>query len=318
MALSPSDPYYRAEVVPASIEAMAAPLCQAYGVGADAFGDKGNVYHDYGYHRSREWILNSPDSRYGSGDYSVQAGRDRGGARDNVSAFDFTPGEWGSSDNRRKMIELTKRMRAAARAYDPRLADLREIAGTEDGVHVVTFKAQGGGDLDPFDPTHLDHLHGSFWRDGAANDHRGIVDVMLGLGAHTEDDVSFIINADRTNVPVPGGAGRRRWAFVVTNDTGFGNAVAPPYALRLYAKPYGGPWTPIRQADILAGGVLAGDVVQLNSGETLSWALPDDTRNVSVRRMPLSTVHADGATGAPAGSPVTYDGPLSGTLEPLS
>jgi hypothetical protein len=181
MPLSPSDPYYVAEITPASIAAMEHPLCSAYGVGLDAFGAKGNTVHTSGYHRSRQWILNSPDSDYGSSDYSVRDSRDKTGDQRWVSAFDFTPGSWGTADNRNKMVAITKRVRAAARARDPRLADLREFAGTEDGRNVVTFYCADGSAKSPFDSSHLDHCHGSFWRSRANNDHSGIVAVMLGV-----------------------------------------------------------------------------------------------------------------------------------------
>lgn len=180
MPLSPSDPYYVAEVTPASIAAMERPLCSAYRVGLDAFGAKGNLVHYSGYHRSRQWILNSPDSRYRSSDYSVTQSLDKSGDQRWVSAFDFTPGSWGTQDNRNRMIVITKRVRAAARARDPRLANLREFAGTEDGRNVVTFNCSDGSAKSPFDSSHLDHVHGSFWRSRAANDHTGIVEVMLG------------------------------------------------------------------------------------------------------------------------------------------
>lgn len=275
MALSPTDPYYRAEAVPQSIEDMAAPLCRAYGVPADAFGDKGNVYHDYGYHRSRAWIFNSPDSRYGYSDYSVQTSRDRAGDQNWISAFDFTPGAWGTQDNRQKMITLTKRMRAAARAYDPRLADLREIAGTEDGRTVVTFKAQGGADLSPFDSSHLDHLHGSFWRDSAANNHQGIVDVLLGTGGD-EDDMGQstppieILKGEPTSLTLVGtedsGADPRSQWLRLANDT-FGH----DYALRIVAGNGAGGFRGLGPDGsvfaIFKSGVKWS--VQLNKGETL-------------------------------------------------
>src|SRR5689334_1520749 len=99
MALNPNDPYYRAEVVPTSILVCGPPLRAAYGVGADSFGTKGNLTHASGYHRSRDWVLFSPDSVHKGQDYSVTQPLDQGGDGRDVSAFDFTPGAWGTADN---------------------------------------------------------------------------------------------------------------------------------------------------------------------------------------------------------------------------
>lgn len=180
MPLDPNDPYYRQEVVPPAIDLLGVGLREAYHQPPSAFGAKGNTVHYSGYHRSRRWILHSADSAYGAADYSVRQSLDKGGDEDWVSAFDFTPGVWGSADNRAKMRELTSRVYTAAKNRDPRLADLREFAGTIDGSHVITFNCSDGSLKSAFDSSHLDHCHGSFWRSRAANDHSGILAVMLG------------------------------------------------------------------------------------------------------------------------------------------
>lgn len=321
MALSPSDPRYRAEVVPASITAMAAPLCAAYGVSRDAFGDKGNLVHTSGYHRSRNWVLYSPDSVYGSSDYSVRLLQDRSGDPDNVSAFDFTPGTWGTADNHAKMIQLTNRMWAAAKANDPRLADLREVAGTVDGRNVITFYAQGGGLKSPFDSSHLEHLHGSFWRSAAANDHRGIVDVMLGRGSTTptEDDDMALSNitippaGQWTSVSIAaGGANKAQCYFAMDNDTGDMQGKAHDYGVRVYYSG-GNGWAALGPN----GGLFKG-----RNGVVTSCPfpgldkLPDGVRGVSVMRAPLDANGnvVDPKSPAAEGLPV-YDGPLTFAIE---
>lgn len=188
MAISPADKYYRAEVTPTSITALGASLRAAYRRPADAFGAKGNLVHASGYHRSRAWVLHSPDSRYGARDYSVQAAQDQGGDTNGLAAFDFTPGEWGSAQNRILMAQITGRVYAAARMRDPRVSALREFAGTLDGRNVVTFNCADGSLKSPFDSSHLDHVHGSFWRMYAAVDHSGLLAVLLG---EEEDDMGL-------------------------------------------------------------------------------------------------------------------------------
>lgn len=179
--LSP-DTWYRAEIVPASIAGVGQALCAAYGVPADHFGAKGNTSHTYGYHRSRAWILNSGYSNYHGSDYSIQLAADKTGDPNWVSAFDFTPADWGTTDNRNKMIVLTKRLLTAAQAHDPRVAPLREFAGTLDGKTVVTYDLSRNAFKSPFDSTHLDHLHGSLFRSMAASNLSGLVAVLLGQG----------------------------------------------------------------------------------------------------------------------------------------
>lgn len=311
MTISSNDVFYQAEIIPPSIEAMAAPLCEAYGVGRDAFGDKGNLSHNSGYHRSRRWILQSGDSKYGPNDYSVRLDPDKHGDENWVSAFDFTPGVWGSSDNRAKMIQITKRMRAAAKAGDPRVRNLREFAGTEDGVNVVTIDMQTGGDRDPFDPSHLDHCHGSFYRERAAMDHSGIVQVMLGISAKKKRRSNmFIINDPSTfkgitQVAVEGGASAPNGGYLqITNDTGIWDGKGGSYALRIAAKPFGGSYVFINDTERVGGTVKDG-VVTLQNGQTVSWKLPKDTRNISITRVPVE------------GQTEVYDGPLSGTVEML-
>ncbi len=196
--ISTTDRFYRAEVVPSSIDRLGVQLCQAYGRPAAAFGDKGNQVHDSGYHRSRAWVLHSPDSRYGVRDYSVLQPLDRGGDENWVAAFDFTPGDWGTARNRALMAQMTGRVYAAAKAHDPRLSTLREFAGTLDGRTVVTFNCADGSLKTPFDPTHLDHGHGSAWRSRAADDHSGVLAVILGQGPAGEDPEMYIAT-DGTN-----------------------------------------------------------------------------------------------------------------------
>lgn len=200
MSINPNDGRYKAEQTSASIMAMRAPLCAAYGVGPGNFGAKGNLSHDHGYHRSLNWVLHSPDSRYGAGDYSATLAADKGNP-DDVAAVDFTPGEWGSPDNRRKMIAITARMLDALKRNDPRVSAVREFAGTLDGVRVVTYDHARQAFKTPFDASHLDHGHTSIYRTMTRVDHSGIVSVMLGetMAEWTQkqiDDVVFTLTAN--------------------------------------------------------------------------------------------------------------------------
>lgn len=205
MPLSTSDPYYRAEVTPSSIDAIGDALCSAYGVGADHFGCKGNTSHVSGYHRSRRWILKSPDSVHGTSDYSIQLSTDLGGDWNDCSAFDFTPASWGSTDNRAKMRVLTARLIDACKAHDPRVAHLREVAGTLDGSTVVTWDCSRNAFKTPFDRSHLDHVHSSIYRSYAGANHSGIIAVMLGQASSTKESDMFVRSAASGGVFIGGG-----------------------------------------------------------------------------------------------------------------
>lgn len=182
MAINMNDTYIKAEVVPASAKQLGSALCTYYGQPSGAFGCKGNDVHDSGYHRSRAWVLNSPDSQYGHNDYSVRQQPDLSGDPNLVSGWDFTPGGWGTPLNEQNMIQITSALLDAARNRDPRLASLREVAGTVDGRSVITFNCADGSLKSPFDSSHLEHIHGSWWRSMAANDHQGIFEIITGEG----------------------------------------------------------------------------------------------------------------------------------------
>jgi hypothetical protein len=209
MGINPNDGYYKAEQTSPSILAMRDPLCAAYGVGPGNFGAKGNLSHDHGYHRSLNWVLHSPDSRYGARDYSATLAADKGND-DDVAAIDFTPGEWGTPDNRRKMIAITSRMIDALRRDDPRVSAVREFAGTLDGEHVVTYDHSRHAFKAPFDSSHLNHGHTSLYRTMTRVSHAGIVSVMLGepMAEFTDRQIADLtytlgISPTATNAGVP-------------------------------------------------------------------------------------------------------------------
>lgn len=251
MPLDPGDRYYRAEQISPTIAAMEAPLCKAFGVGLDHFGSKGNTVHTSGYHRSRNWILHSPDSAHGSGDYSIQLAADKTGNGDDISAFDFTPGAWGTADNRAKMRAMTQRLLTACQRRDPRVANLREFAGTLDGSHVVTWDCSRNAFKAPFDSSHLDHVHGSIYRSKTRADHSGIVSVLIGesMAEWTQDQINNvvftttgIIAPDGTRKPLHVALGevwkdvealKVRPAATVTLDAGQLDALASAIAAKL-------------------------------------------------------------------------------------
>lgn len=291
MPINMNDPRVQAEKAPQAIVDLGTRLKRAYGVGPDAFGVKGNEYHASGFHRSRNWIYFSPDSAYGTRDYSVQGTRNHGGDPDNDCAFDFTPGTWGTADNRAKMIVLTKRLRAAARRHDPRLANWFEFAGTEDGVNVVTFYAQGGEAKTPFDKSHLDHIHGSKYRDNAEANDTGLGDIMLGLDEEEDMSGSFgpvLMRKEDDEFPMvipPVQAGvadpRETWINI-------GGDLGLPAYLRIWVNKGSGGFRPLAGTGVIK--VVAGEAisVKLEQGDRIISVSRDKGPNTDVVRAPIS------------------------------
>jgi hypothetical protein len=196
MPISASDPRYQSEKQPPQIMDLQAPLCATYARPSSSFGCKGNLVHDYGGHRSFNWIVGSPDSRYRWSDATIQGTLNNTGLdRDDCCAMDFTPGVWGTSSNRARMVAITQRVYEAARARDPRLSSVWRFAGTLNGTSVITFNCADGSLRTPFDSSHLDHIHIDFWRSRARWNHSGLLE-LLTLGADDMaqlDDVHYTL-----------------------------------------------------------------------------------------------------------------------------
>lgn len=108
-----------------------------------------------GYHISREDLIAS-----GMGnDYSLQFSDDRLGAPDEASAIDMN---MDAAD----MRLVTGRLVAAWRRQDPRLANLRAVNGTLDGVNAIRIDAANDDpdQLDESSTDHLWHIHAEIFR----------------------------------------------------------------------------------------------------------------------------------------------------------
>ena len=92
------------------------------------------------------------------------------------------------------MIDSTNRMYAAAKKLDPRIQQCREFAGTFDGRTVVRFRCDGGAIQSPFDSSHLEHWHISFWRSRVRWNHQGLYEVITGDGMLTPNQAQQLIN----------------------------------------------------------------------------------------------------------------------------
>jgi len=163
------------EYAPTAIETLDAAI-RARVPQAQLSGIIGNpATHVYGYHRSRNWDVSYGRDR--KDDYSCVLPADQGGDGDAAAALD-------ESLPPALMITVTKRLLAAAKARDPRLAAVREFAGTTNGTVTHSYDlATGHEGLGEWDDSHLWHIHLSFYRNaiGDPNKLLPIADVFAGI-----------------------------------------------------------------------------------------------------------------------------------------
>lgn len=153
-----AEPWWDREIVTPQLRWLGDRLCAAYGRPRSAAGDKGNTAHLDGAHRSQEWIKNSRWCLNRT--YTVQRGLTALQAR-HVAGFDFTPGAWGTADNRAKVAVITRRLVAAGTAG--RLPGVWEVIGTLDGKRAIGIDLPEGQTW-PASFDHVDHNHLTFDR----------------------------------------------------------------------------------------------------------------------------------------------------------
>jgi len=207
-----AEPWWGRETVTSPMIGLGLQLRAAYGVGATAFGIKGNTAHLSGGHRSQEWLKNSAycTNRI----YSVQSGLTAAQARMCV-AFDFTPGAWGTADNRAKMIVLTRRLIDAQKAG--LLDELDEVFGTVDGKTVTGWNNDADRSVSA-DSSHLDHIHGRFDRRFA--DDNAVMAKVAAIMLGEEDDMT---------------TAQEVWTHDLADDVGGVKRVDPAYHVLLRA-----------------------------------------------------------------------------------
>lgn len=177
-----TEPYWSREIVTAELGWLGSQLCARTGQPPGAVGTKGNIAHLSGGHRSQEWIKGSAfcTDRF----YTVQPNLTAAQKR-HIAALDFTPGVWGTRDNRRKVAALTGRLVDAGRSG--RLAGVTEIIGSFDGVHAVGTTLASGATWWG-DPSHLDHVHKTFDRRRLQD--RAVMERVLAVALGEDDDMA--------------------------------------------------------------------------------------------------------------------------------
>lgn len=174
MALSTSDPWYQAEEVPHGITVLVDDLRAAF-PGAE-IGTKGNTVHVKGYHRSRNWVLHSPDCTNRTYSVSETTGNRSGGDGDWICAVDLGLPQ-------PLLLEVCRRLDEAVRAG--RLEKITEWYGNLDGDERVDGYNNILNRLATSDSSHLTHLHMSFDRGRANDNHDDLLAIL------TEDDMDM-------------------------------------------------------------------------------------------------------------------------------
>lgn len=164
--------WYRAEFIPPNLRILVEDLQAFYGLGWSHIGCKGDENHLRGYHRSRAWILGS---RYCTNrTYSVsRTPGDRSGGDPNwLCAIDATL-------PREKLLAACKRLDAAVRAG--KLEKVVEWYGNTNGDSRVDGYDNIANAVASSDSSHLWHLHMSFDRGRADEDHTDLYEILTGV-----------------------------------------------------------------------------------------------------------------------------------------
>lgn len=183
-----AEPWWDREIVTVELDWLCDELCRRTGRPRVAAGTKGNEAHLRGAHRSQEWIVNS---RYCTNrSYTVQGGLTAIQAR-HVAGCDFTPGGWGTTENRRRMVEQTNRLVSSLKAGT--LPGVREVIGTLNGRTVVGTRADGS--TFGSDDSHLDHWHLTFDRRRLTD--RALMERIVSVALGEDDDMAFEVDQEK-------------------------------------------------------------------------------------------------------------------------
>ncbi len=177
---------YRNELVGPALSAFGVRCRNHFGVGADAFGTKGNNLHLTGRHRSPEWVRLSrfcTRRNYGTTDP-----RDTRGNQRLIRAFDL-------SLPRTVLFDVSRNLDAACR--DGRAYMLAEYYGDMGDDSVVDGWFEGHDSTS--DNSHKTHAHGGLWTiyaddAGALGD---LFDIMIGTPTK-EDDMLMLAKDPKT------------------------------------------------------------------------------------------------------------------------
>lgn len=185
------DRYFLRETVPENLTALGRNLCDFYNVPLSSYGIRGNpLTHFRGGHRSRDYIRNSPSCPNRVYTVSETPGNRSGGSDFWCSALDFAPG------STEILAAICQRLDRAVRAG--KLEKVTEWYGNLGGDQIVDGYDNIRNALATSDSSHLMHLHMTFDR-GAANDDHSDVLAILTLGGSV---TAPVFDPNSTGLPV--------------------------------------------------------------------------------------------------------------------
>lgn len=164
------DFYYQREIVPANLAKLRDDLIAVFKLTPDSVGIRGNpATHFRGYHRSRNFVLNSPSCT--DRGYSVTAAVNTGGNPDWVSAIDITlPTPL--------LLTVCQRLNEAVLAG--KIEKVVEWFGNLNGDTRVDGYDNIANTAATSDSSHLWHLHISLARSLADDDHSDVFRILTG------------------------------------------------------------------------------------------------------------------------------------------
>lgn len=289
---------WNAEHMSPTMQTLAERLRAFYGVPAGNIGAKGDNApgHMRGAHRSRNWILHSTyctDRRY---TVTETPGNRDGGDGDWLAGMDI-------KIPRDALIAMCQRLDVAVRSG--RLEKITEWYGNKDGDLRVDGYNNIRDQIASSDASHLWHLHMTFDRGRAGEDHSDLYTILTGTGIPAKEKEMFAVLRDL------GGAGHFGW-----NGSSLiklsGRIQDIGWVLSGRQSPSGAPksstlW-PAIEAVGLAGPLLDREpwITVYDASAVMFGYVPGQTVEVELTGEQLAEISAAAQAGAEAGAP-THD-----------
>jgi hypothetical protein len=167
------------EFVPPTMAKLRMQLLAFFQIPPVNIGIKGNTAHTRGYHRSYAWVKQSFYSTNRTYSVSETPGNRNPGNDDWLCAMDITlPAD--------QLIPTCKRVDEAVRSGT--MEKITEWYGNDDGDNRVDGYDNVRNQVASSDPSHLWHLHLSFDRGRAGEDHADLFEVLTGEDMNQTQD----------------------------------------------------------------------------------------------------------------------------------
>ena len=191
-----AETWWAREIQPPALAVLCERFRKHYGLGPIYIGSKGDTNHLRGYHRSAAWIHHSAYCTNRTYSVTETPGNRNPGDEDWLCAIDMTI-------PRAELIAACQRLDVAVRAG--KLEKITEWYGNDDGDNRVDGYNNIANRVATSDDSHLWHLHMSFDRGRANENHDDLYRIITGTTttAAKEQDVSrYIFDGSYPDRPV--------------------------------------------------------------------------------------------------------------------